>query len=129
MFKVTKRRLLPIFCILALVLLMSSGDNPKVVRASGFVEYESDWFGDCWYWDSQLQQEVGAARYYYDFWRYTEANGTVHSFPIVIWYSGVCPDDNIPGSAYSNTGDGWRMVVNTPYDVEVYNQFNQQVYP
>ncbi len=129
MFKGTKKLLLSIVCILALVLLMSSGNNPRVVRASGSVQYDQYWFGDCWYWDPQLQQEIGAARYYYDNWRHTAADSTVRSFPIVIWYSGVCPDDNIPGSAYSTAGDGWRMVVNTPYDVEVYNQFNQQVYP
>lgn len=127
MFKATTRLSLTIVCILALVLLMSSGNNPKVARASGSVQSDQEWFGDCWYWDPQLQQELGAARYYYDNWRHTAADSTVRYFPIVIWYSGVCPDDNIPGSAYSS--DGWRMVVNTPYDVEVYNQFNQQVYP
>jgi hypothetical protein len=129
MFKVTKRRLLPFVCILALVLLVSSGDNPRVVRASGHVEYFTDWFGDCWYWDHELQQEMGAARYYYDNFLYIDENDYVRRFNITIWYSGVCPDDNVPGSAYSDQGDGWRMVVNSPYDIKVYNQFNQQVYP
>lgn len=128
MFKATKRRLLSIVCILALVLLSSSGNNPRVVRAAGHVEYFTDWFGDCWYWDPSGGY-MGAARYYYDNFLYYDEYNNIRRFNITIWYSGVCPDDNIPGEAYSDQGDGWRMVVNTPYDIKVYNQFNQQVYP
>ena len=129
MLKATKRLLLLVVCIMALVLLMSSGNNPRIAHASGSVQYDQAWFGDCLYWDAQLGQEVGAARYYYDNFRHTAADTTVRNFAIVIWYSGVCPDDNVPGSAYSTQGDGWRMVVNSPYDIKVYNQFNQQIYP
>lgn len=128
MSKATKRLLLSIVCILALVLLMSSGENPRVARASGFVSYDSSYAGECFYWDPQLQQELGAARYQYTNWRHTAADSTVRYFtPLTITYSGVCSDDISTGTQWS--ADGWRMVINTPYDVKVYNQSNQQVYP
>ena len=123
MSKATKRLLLSIVCILALVLLMSSGENPRVARASGFVSYDSSYAGECYYWDYQMQQEIGAARYQYTNWRHTAADTTVRYFtPLTITYSGVCTDDISTGSQYS--ADGWRMVINTPYDVRVYNQSN-----
>ena len=128
MFKATKRLLLSVVCILVLLLLMSSAENPRVARASGFVSYDSSYAGDCFYWDQQMQQWIGAARYQYDNWRHTAADSTVRYFtPLTITFSGVCPDDISTGSQYS--ADGWRMVINTPYDVKVYNQSNQQVYP
>ena len=127
MLKVTKRRLLPVVCLLALLLVMSSGNNPQVARASGFVSYDMNWFGDCWYWDPVLQQEMGAAQYVYDNWRHTAADSTVRYFaPLTIYYSGVCSSDT---SRMQWSADGWLMVVWTPYDVEVYNQYSQQVYP
>lgn len=125
MSKATKRLLPSIVCILALLSLMSSGENPRVARAAGFVSYDSSYAGDCWYWD---QQWLGAARYQYDNWRHTNTDSTVRYFtPLTITYSGVCSDDMSTGTQYS--ADGWRMVINTPYDVKVYNQSNQQVYP
>lgn len=126
MSKATKRLLLTIVCILALVLLMSSGENPRVARASGSVSYDSSYAGDCWYWDGF--QWLGAARYEYTNWRHTATDSTVRYFtPLTITYSGVCSDDMSTGSQYS--ADGWRMVINTPYNVTVFNQSNQQVYP
>ena len=128
MFKATKRLSLLIVCILALLLLMSSAENPRVARAAGFVSYDSSYAGDCWYWDEQMHQWIGAARYQYDNWRHTNTDSTVRTFsPMTITYSGVCPDDNSTGTQYST--DGWRMVINTPYNVTVFNQFNQQIYP
>ena len=128
MFKATKRLLLGIVCVLALLLLVSSWENPRVARASGFVSYDSSYAGDCWYWDEQMHQWIGAARYEYTNWRHTAADTTVRTFsPMTISYSGVCPDDVATGSQYS--ADGWRMVINTPYNVTVFNQSNQQVYP
>lgn len=126
MFKATTRLSLLIVCILALLLLMSSGENPRVARAAGFVSYDSSYAGDCWYWDGW--QWLGAARYQYDNWRHTDTDTTVRSFsPLTITYSGVCSDDNPSGSQYS--ADGWRMVITNPYNVTVFNQFNQQIYP
>ncbi len=127
MIKPKKRRVLHVFSVLALLLTMLSGGNPTTVRADGHVEYNMYWWGDCWYWDAQLGQEIGAAQYYYDNWRHVASDSTVRYFePLVIYYSGVCSSDTT-GSQYSL--DGWRMDVNTPYDVKVYNQANQQVYP
>jgi hypothetical protein len=111
--------------IVVLFLVLSSGENPRVARASGYVSYDLTYAGECFYWD---QQELMAARYQYDNWRHTATDSTVRYFtPMTILYSGVCADDVATGSQYS--ADGWRMVINTPYDVKVYNQSNQQVYP
>lgn len=126
MLKATKRLLLSIVCILALLLLMSSGENPKVAHASGSVAYDLSYAGECWYWDGW--QYLGAARYQYDNWRHTAVDTTVRYFtPMTILYSGVCSDDVSTGTQWS--ADGWRMVINTPYDVKVYDQSNQQIYP
>ncbi|HET8783950.1 MAG TPA: hypothetical protein VFM63_16170 [Pyrinomonadaceae bacterium] len=128
MFTATKRLSLSILCILALFLLMSSGENPRVARASGFVGYDLSYAGECFYWDPQLQQELGAARYQYTNWRHTAADTTVRYFtPMTILYSGVCSDDVSTGTQWS--ADGWKMVINTPYNVTVYNSSNQQIYP
>ena len=126
MLKATKRLLLSIVCILALLLLMSSGENPRVAHASGTVSYDLSYAGSCLYWDGW--QYLEAARYQYDNWRHTAADTTVRYFtPMTILYSGVCSDDVSTGTQWS--ADGWRMVINTPYDVKVYNQSNQQIYP
>src|SRR5688500_6309472 len=100
MLKATKRLLLSMVCVLALLLLMSSGENPKVAQASGSVAYDLSYAGECWYWDGW--QYLGAARYQYDNWRHTAVDTTVRYFtPMTILYSGVCSDDVSTGTQWS----------------------------
>src|SRR5688572_16925018 len=127
MFKATQRLSLLIVCILALLLCRVQRIRESLARRVLCLTTPS-YAGDCWYWDEQMHQWIGAARYQYDNWRHTNTDSTVRTFsPLTITYSGVCPDDNSTGSQYS--ADGWRMVINTPYNVTVFNQFNQQIYP
>jgi hypothetical protein len=104
--------------------------NIQTVKADGQVGYFTEYFGDCWYIEPYSGQWMGAAQYYYDSFTHVTSGGVVRNFyPLTIWYSGVCPDDNAYGVAYSTNGDGWRMEVNGPYNIKVFNAANQQVYP
>lgn len=113
--------------LLLTILILCIAFSPVTARAEGYVYYSMHWWGDCWYESGGYMMQ--GAQYYYDNFHHVDANGTDRYFyPLTLWYSGVqCTDERDSGVAYSS--DNWRMVVNTPYNITVFDSSNQQRYP
>lgn len=113
--------------LLLLTIILCNAFGTATVRAEGYVTYDVNWWGDCWYYEGGILLQ--GAQYYYDNFRHISGNGTNRYFyPLTLWYSGVnCTDERAEGIGYSS--DNWRMEVNTPYNIKVFNSNGQQVYP
>ena len=97
------------------------------VRADGFIAYDTEYSGSCWYYYDGYQW-LEAARYRYFNFRHTSDDGTTRWFPGVDTnYSGVCADDAADASGGSD--DGWWMDVSGGHDARVFDAEGQQVYP
>ncbi len=113
--------------LLLAALILSTAFGAVTARAEGYVYYSMHWWGDCWYYSGGY--EIQGAQYYYDNFHHVDANSNDRYFyPLTLWYSGVqCTDEMDSGVAYSS--DNWRMEVNTPYNIKVFDSSNQQRYP
>lgn len=98
------------------------------VKAEGTVDYDVNWWGDCWYYDPPNPYPIQGAQYYYDNFTHTDGNNvTRYFYPLTLWYSGVnCTDERPYGFGSSN--DGWTMEVDTPNKIKVWNNNDQLVY-
>ena len=96
-------------------------------RADGFIAYDTEYSGSCWYYYDGYQW-LEAARYRQFNFRHVSDEGTTRWFPTIETnYSGVCADDAADASGASH--DGWWMDVSGGSNAQVFDAKGRQAYP